>query len=200
MRTRSLLSWVLPLLFAVIGVLLLRFFVLTSCILPTGEFLLVNRWSYGLRTPLPSMLGYHRWLPQSVEKGDLVAFESPLENSPLEYRKLFICYCIPTGSFINLNSKPFQIPQKGVKVKVTPENLQILHEMINLHEGRYSLISSEGRLYVDGTPITDYTPTHNYYWMITPKIKNISQSEDSFRFGLVPEELLIGRVFHQFSF
>lgn len=200
MRTRNLLSWVLPLLFAVMVVLLLRFFVLTSCILPTGEFLLVNRWSYGLRTPLPSMLGYHRWLPQPVEKGDLVAFESPLEKSPLEYRKLFICYCIPAGSFINLNNKPFQIPRKGAKIKITPENIQLLHEMITLHEGKYSLISSEGQLYVDGTPITHYTPIHNYYWMTTPKFKSLSQCEDSFRFGLVPEELLIGRVFHQFSF
>jgi len=200
MRTRSLLSWVLPLLFAVIAVLLLRFFVLTSCILPNGEFLLVNRWSYGLRTPLPSMLGYHRWLPQSVEKGDLVAFESPLEKSPLEYRKLFICYCIPTSSFINLNNKLFQIPQKGRKIEITPENIQVIHEMITLHEGKYSLISSEGQLYVDGTPITQYTPIHSYYWMITPKVKKISQSEDSFQFGLIPEELLIGRVFYRISF
>ncbi len=49
--------------------LLVKMLLVTSCIIPSsgmenslyqGEGILVNKWSYGLRVPFPSLWGYHR--------------------------------------------------------------------------------------------------------------------------------------------
>ena len=54
-----------------------------------GDRVMVNRWSYGLRVGgKDCFFGYGRIARQSVEKGDLVAFENP-QNSD----KILICRC-----------------------------------------------------------------------------------------------------------
>lgn len=54
-----------------------------------GDRVMVNRWSYGLRVGgKDSFFGYGRIARQSVEKGDLVAFENPLNND-----EIFIYRC-----------------------------------------------------------------------------------------------------------
>jgi len=44
----------------------------------TGDRVLVNRWSYGLRTGGEGLFSYDRLCRQSVEKGDYVAFDDSL--------------------------------------------------------------------------------------------------------------------------
>ena len=54
-----------------------------------GDRVMVNRWSYGLRVGgKDSFFGYGRIARQSVEKGDLVAFENSLNND-----EIFIYRC-----------------------------------------------------------------------------------------------------------
>lgn len=54
-----------------------------------GDRVMVNRWSYGLRVGgKESFFGYGRIARQSVEKGDLVAFENPQNND-----QVLICRC-----------------------------------------------------------------------------------------------------------
>ena len=54
-----------------------------------GDRVMVNRWSYGLRVGgKDSFFGYGRIARQSVEKGDLVAFENPQNND-----EIFIYRC-----------------------------------------------------------------------------------------------------------
>ena len=77
---------------------------------------------------------------------------------------------------------------------MTSENKALLHEVISQHEKGQAIIGSDGTLYVDGIPITHYTFTHNYYWM---EVGNKEHLLDSRHFGLVPEELIIGRVFYE---
>ena len=58
-------------------------------VLQAGDRVMVNRWSYGLRVGgKDSFFGYGRIARQSVEKGDLVAFENPLNND-----EIFIYRC-----------------------------------------------------------------------------------------------------------
>lgn len=100
----------------VVAVWLVKTFLVTSCFIPSsgmentlyqGEGVLVNKWSYGLRMPFPSFLGYHRIGSCEVEKGDIVLFNDPgatQRNKRLEWRRVFISRCIGTpGDTLMLN-------------------------------------------------------------------------------------------------
>ena len=88
------------------AVILVRALLVTSCFIPSsgmenslykGEGVLVNKWSYGLRLPFPSVIGYHRWAPRQALKGDVVLFNNPLPNNlsqRLEARDVFMSRCI----------------------------------------------------------------------------------------------------------
>lgn len=102
--------------FVIIAVWLVRTFLVTSCFIPSsgmentlyqGEGVLVNKWSYGLRMPFPSFLGYHRIGNCDVGKGDIVIFNDPgatQRNKRLEWRSVFISRCIATpGDTLMLN-------------------------------------------------------------------------------------------------
>ena len=102
--------------FVIIAVWLVRAFLVTSCFIPSsgmentlyqGEGVLVNKWSYGLRMPFPSFLGYHRIGNCDVGKGDIVIFNDPgatQRNKRLEWRSVFISRCIATpGDTLMLN-------------------------------------------------------------------------------------------------
>lgn len=90
---------------AVLAVLLVRALLVTSCFIPSsgmenslyrGEGVLVSKWSYGLRLPFPSWIGYHRLLPSRPERGDVVLFNNPMPvcyHERLEQRELFISRC-----------------------------------------------------------------------------------------------------------
>ena len=91
---------------AVLAVLLVRALLVTSCFIPSsgmenslyqGEGVLVSKWSYGLRLPFPSWIGYHRIASSCPEKGDVVLFNNPMparNDVRLECRDLFISRCI----------------------------------------------------------------------------------------------------------
>ncbi len=55
-----------------------------------GDRVLVNRWSYGLRTGgLDGLFGYGRFCADSVKVGDIVAFDSPTDTPGV-----FVCRCV----------------------------------------------------------------------------------------------------------
>lgn len=90
---------------AAVGVLLLRGFALTSCLIPSegmentlyrGERILVNKWSYGLRLPFMSLLSYQRWNSCGVKRGEIVLFNNPIDRFQpvIDQREIFISRCI----------------------------------------------------------------------------------------------------------
>lgn len=102
---------------SVLVVLLVRALLVTSCFIPSsgmenslyrGEGVLVSKWSYGLRLPFPSWIGYHRIASSKAKKGDVVLFNNPLPIScgeRLECRDLFMSRCIGTpGDTLMLNA------------------------------------------------------------------------------------------------
>lgn len=108
----------LTLLIAVGVVLLVRTFAFTSCTIPSngmentlyrGDRVLVNKWSYGLRLPFLSLLGYHRWGEAQVQQGDIVLFNNPAprkKETPIESREVYISRCVGTpGDTLMLNSE-----------------------------------------------------------------------------------------------
>lgn len=46
-----------------------------------GDHVMVNRWSYGLRTGSSRLFGYGRLCRQPMERGDIVAFEDPRDST-----------------------------------------------------------------------------------------------------------------------
>ena len=102
--------------------LLVKMLLVTSCIIPSsgmenslyqGEGILVNKWSYGLRVPFPSLWGYHRLGKNSVEKGDIFLFNNPdprKESEGIERRELFISRCTGVaGDTLMLNRELTEI-------------------------------------------------------------------------------------------
>ncbi|MFA6830793.1 MAG: signal peptidase I [Bacteroidaceae bacterium] len=113
-------KWIRTLLGALLLVLLVRYIAFTSVLIPDngmansllrGDRVLVNRWSYGWRTPMIPLLGYHRIGHGKIERKDIVLFNSPIPTkTPLKNRQivdgqLFInrCYGLP-GDTIYLDS------------------------------------------------------------------------------------------------
>lgn len=95
----------LSLLSAVLVLLLLRGCAFTSCLIPSsgmensifeGERILVNKWSYGLRLPLMSLLSYHRWRERPVRRQDIVVFNNPagIRQPVIDRREVYISRCL----------------------------------------------------------------------------------------------------------
>ena len=110
---RSLLK---TLLVAVVAVLLVRLVVFTSCTIPSegmenalcrGDRVIVNRWSYGYRTPLVSLCGYHRLFDSPVRRNDIVLFNRPSAGqTPQDGGELFINRCVGLpGDTLRLNEE-----------------------------------------------------------------------------------------------
>lgn len=75
----------------------------------SGDRVLVNRWSYGLRIGSNnSPFGYGRLWRQQINKGDLVAFEDPRDESR---STILICRCkaVP-GDTVNHEGKTMVVP------------------------------------------------------------------------------------------
>ena len=114
--------WLKAVFTAVAVALLVKMLLVTSCIIPSsgmenslyqGEGILVNKWSYGLRVPFPSLWGYHRLGKNSVEKGDILLFNNPdprRESEWMERRELFISRCTGVaGDTLMLNRELTEI-------------------------------------------------------------------------------------------
>ena len=98
------LKWIIAFIGAALFVLLLRCFAFTSYYIPAngmetslhcGDRILVNKWSYGLRSPLLSLLPYHRWVEKPVSKEDIVVFNNPANTqAAIDNKEVFISRCI----------------------------------------------------------------------------------------------------------
>ncbi|MDE5677501.1 MAG: signal peptidase I [Phocaeicola sp.] len=99
---------------AVVLVLLVKTFAITSCTIPStgmenslyqGERVLVNKWSYGFRVPFST----GRWLTKLAGKGDVVLFNNPNPRSlqtAVGRRELFISRVIGIpGDTLMLNDE-----------------------------------------------------------------------------------------------
>ena len=121
MRRKKSIKFVLTLLTAFVLMLVFRTLAFTlytvdgqglTPLFVSGDRVLVNRWSYGLRIGgNNSLFGYSRICRQQVKKGDIVAFEDPRDK---DHSQILICRCkgVP-GDTVNHNGKTILIP--GVK-------------------------------------------------------------------------------------
>ena len=153
--------------------------------LESGDYILVNKFSYGLRSPL----GYYKLLDLgSPKRGDVIVFRYP-EDPSVDYIKRVVGIPGDKISYrdkvIYVNDKPVSVSTIGPYAKdkrymELRETLgEVTHDILNIpfaNEAQpFEIIVPEGRYFAMGD--------------------NRDNSRDSRYWGFVPDENLKGRAF-----
>jgi len=88
------------------------------------------------------------------------------------------------------NYGPIWIPKKGSSLQLNDSTYAIYQRAIRVYE-KNEFISKEGKFYLNGKEVTQYTFKMNYYWMMGD---NRHQSQDSRFWGFVPEDRVVGKA------
>ena len=88
------------------------------------------------------------------------------------------------------NYGPLWIPAKGVPLTLTKENYPIYERAIRVYEGNQFELK-DGKFWLNGQTVTQYTFRMNYYWMMGD---NRHGSQDSRFWGFVPEDHIVGEA------
>lgn len=158
-----------------------------------GDRVVVNRWSYGLRTGGTPLFSYARWIGRPVGKGQLLAFNHPLDTArAINRRPVGAAFCAAQpGDTVMLKGMPVVVPRKWRAVKVEPWNAPLLAATYRIHEHRQAHADTLGNLYVEGKPVRLAYFSKNYYWV---RSLGHDRYPDSRTFGFVPEDHIIGRI------
>lgn len=156
----------------------------------SGDRVLVNRWSYGLRTGGGPLFSYVRWMARPLRRGDLVAYNCPIDSGErIAARPVFFGYCMAVpGDTVRLKNARLIVPGRELNVCVTADNVRLIAYLFNRYEGRKAVVK-DGKLMVDGRQTRCASFANDYYWMYSGRL---SCANDSRLFGLIPENHVIG--------
>lgn len=94
------------------------------------------------------------------------------------------------GTWTKDNYGPIWIPAKGATLTLTADNYPIYDRVIRTYENN-EFEMKDGKYYLNGQPVTQYTFKMNYYWMMGD---NRHGSQDSRYWGFVPEDHIVGEA------
>ncbi|HEY4112088.1 signal peptidase I [Puia sp.] len=88
------------------------------------------------------------------------------------------------------NYGPLWIPAKGATLTLTADNYPIYERAIRVYEHN-QFEMRDGKFWLNGAAVTQYTFKMNYYWMMGD---NRHESQDSRFWGFVPEDHVVGEA------
>ncbi len=190
---------------ALIATLIIRQFIVQAYRIPTssmedtlliGDFLLVNKFNYGMRTPdwigIPyTDVGFDiPWVRipgfKTPKQNDVVIFRYPLDPS-LDYIKR----CIATGG------KTIEVVDKEVFVDGVqfprPPNMKFMDKntIMRKNEGRYTFPTFDNNKYGSRDNFGPLKIPENHYFMMGD---NRDRSSDSRAWGFVPFDNIVGEA------
>lgn len=158
MRIPRIPVWLKVFALAMLVVLLVRTFAVTSCSIPftgmentlyQGERVLVNKWSYGLRFPFSTF----RLGAEQPKKGDVVLFNNPLSRNeaPVYARELFISRCVGVPGDTLMMDDQLLVTGKQVQ---SPDSKQLY---VYPHSAEDTLMQVMKELGIADNPLVGYT-------------------------------------------
>lgn len=87
------------------------------------------------------------------------------------------------------NFGPLVMPKAGMTIDLTEENIILYRRIIDVYEHN-NYKEKDGKVYIDGKPVSKYTFKQGYYWMMGDNRQN---SADSRAWGFVPEDHIVGK-------
>ncbi len=184
--------------------------------LVVGDYLLVNKFIYGARTPQKFLYISipHVQFPKAsdVHRGDVIVFEFPGEpNEVIQVRNLFLvkrCIGLPgdtieiingtvrvnglTARGLNNASKDFPatiVPAKGMTIDLDSASFSRWKVFVQ-REGS-SIDLRNKTIVIDGQESSSYIVKKNYFFALGD---NINNSSDSRAWGFIPEEYIVGKA------
>ena len=184
--------------------------------LQIGDYLLVNKFIYGARTPQKFL---YLTLPQlqfpslkKVQRGDVIVFGFPGEpNEVFPIRNLFLvkrCVGLPGDTIdivssqvrvnglrmdfydhVEKNFSPVIVPNKGMTIAINSQNFLTWKVFIQREGNTVEL--RDRKIFINQTETTAYTIKKNYYFALGD---NINNSSDSREWGCIPEENIVGKA------
>lgn len=156
----------------------------------TGDFILVNKFTYGIRMPLWGTKLIEKGQPQ---RGDVMVFRYPVDPS-IDFIKRVVA--LP-GDKVRYQNKKLYINDE-----MMPQDFQ---EMVletndygfaqNLKHIKEQLNSVNHSIFVDESNLegkVEVTVPDGHYFVMGD---NRDNSDDSRKWGMVPEELIVGKAF-----
>jgi signal peptidase I len=158
--------------------------------LQVGDFILVNKFAYGLRLPVVNLKILDLGAP---ERGDVAVFRYPRDES-VNYIKRIIGlpgdHIVYEDKKLYINGEPME--QSGATSYTVQQNGTVLYEAARLTE---RLDGVEHAILLSPQPdhsAREYTVPEGHYFVMGD---NRDHSNDSRYWGVVPEENLVGEAF-----
>ncbi|QSE99375.1 signal peptidase I [Fulvivirga lutea] len=87
---------------------------------------------------------------------------------------------------------PIVMPAEGMTIPINKITLATYGDAITLYDHTENAVIRDGKLFIDGQEVTEYTFNQNYYFMMGDNRHN---SLDSRYWGFVPEDHIVGKGF-----